>query len=161
MIASRHLADERRTFQLMSSSSLYSSSSSLQNNKHANQFVSQHLHLLHIILTVSDCLMTLCLSKDGVRFDHTLFLCLQITGLDIRPYIMWAVSLVIADSNITFLWGFVGMYGLTYSFNTHLLPSRILWHSLLSLLTPYLSWNRAQNRKSIFFTTIKSVAFGQ
>ena len=47
-----------------------------------------------------------------------LFLNLQITRSDVRPYIKWAVSLVIAYGHYNLPQGFfVGMYGLTYHFN--------------------------------------------
>ena len=32
-------------------------------------------------------------------YDHTLFLCLQISRSDIRPHVNWAVSLVIVDGH--------------------------------------------------------------
>ena len=45
---------------------------------------------------------------------HTVFVCLQITGSDIRPRVKWTVSLVIADGQI--LWRvYVSMYMLTCS----------------------------------------------
>ena len=42
----------------------------------------------------------------SVMYDHT-FLNLQITRSDIRPYIKWTVSLVIAYSHFDFPQGFV------------------------------------------------------
>ena len=50
-----------------------------------------------------------------VMYDHT-FLNLQITRSDIRPHIMWAVSLMIVYDHFNPPYGFVlGMYRLTYS----------------------------------------------
>ena len=41
-------------------------------------------------------------------YDHTLFLCVQITRSDIRTRVKWAVSLVIADGHLIFLRGLCG-----------------------------------------------------
>ena len=60
--------------------------------------------------------MTPGLSKDiQCHTGPYAFLCLQINRSDIRPYVTWAVTLVIADDQLIFLRVCVGMYGLTYS----------------------------------------------
>ena len=61
--------------------------------------------------TVLSCFMTSGLNKIlYVKYDHTLFLCLQIAGSGIRPHVNWSFSLVIADGHLNFPQMFVWVH---------------------------------------------------